>query len=108
MGERRKQEYIWFVTHPEHTTVPVLAPSWELATVQAAAWWGVPWGKVAALCECERKFEAVHCVCQRCGRWYSGKGTLCDPCEKILQTEEQRTRERLRRGGWMELRKRRT
>lgn len=106
MAERKK-EYVWFVEHPEHTTVPVIAASWEQATVQAAEWWGVPWGKVAARCECRRKFEAVHCVCQRCGRWFSGAGTLCEFCETLLKEEENRTRQRIRRGGWMELPKRR-
>lgn len=39
---------IWWVAHPAHTTAVVSAPSWELATVEAARWWDVPWREVAA------------------------------------------------------------
>lgn len=37
MTEKRKKEYVWFVEHPEHTTVPVIAESWEQATVYGQA-----------------------------------------------------------------------
>lgn len=55
-----------------------MAESWELATVEAARFWGVPWGKVAALCECKRRIPgAPRNVCCRCGKVYYGPAPMC-------------------------------
>lgn len=42
---RSKKQICWVVAHPEIGTAFVTADSWEQATVAAADFWGVPWGK---------------------------------------------------------------
>ena len=69
--------------HPECGLAVVDAPNWELATVEAAAWWRVPWKKVAALCECERKEIVPRHVCICCGTIFNGDGSRCTRCEII-------------------------
>ena len=49
-AKRAPPLHLWWVRHPECGLAVVDAPNWELATVEAAAWWRVPWKKVAALC----------------------------------------------------------
>ena len=85
--------------HPRHTTAPVIAENWEQATVKAAQFWGVSWGKVAALCECERKMDTHKGVCMDCGRVFYGGEVLCPRCEEKRKGEERRKQEWLRRGG---------
>lgn len=60
--KKTEPEYIWWVSHPDHTVAVVRAENWEQATVAAAEWWGVPWAKVAAMCEA-RKMERRRAVC---------------------------------------------
>ena len=45
---RSKKQICWVVAHPEIGTAFVTADSWEQATVAAADFWGVPWGKYVA------------------------------------------------------------
>lgn len=99
MAGSRKKEFVFFVKHPNHTTVPVIAENWEQATMKAAEFWGIGWGKVAALCECERTWETHRCVCNRCGTVFHGEEALCDKCTAALQDEERRRREWLKSGG---------
>lgn len=40
----KKTEWLWFVACEGHVTAPVIAESWEQATVEAAKFWGVRWG----------------------------------------------------------------
>ena len=90
-----KKRQLWYVGHADglHAKVWVAADSWEQATVEAAKLWDVPWGTVAAYCvEFNRKPEMKN-VCARCGRFFSGKETLCDACRKVQETEELRTRQ---------------
>ena len=51
----KKDDFLWWVQCEGHYDVPVIAPNWELATVEAAHLWGVPWAKVAARCELREK-----------------------------------------------------
>lgn len=51
VAEKRKRDILWEVGCEGHTDAWVIAENWELATVEAARFWGVPWGKVAASCE---------------------------------------------------------
>ena len=99
----RKKEYVFFVKHPDHTTVPVIAENWEQATVKAADFWGVRWGKVAALCECDRKWDVHRCICTRCGKTFHGAEALCSACTNALKNEEYRRREYMKSGGWQYL-----
>ena len=100
MAGGKKKEFVFFVTHQEHTTVPVIAESWEQATVKAADFWGARWGAVAAMCECERKWEVHRCVCSKCGKAFHGEGAMCSACTRALKDEEQRRREWLKKEGW--------
>ena len=92
-----KGNYLWWVQCEGYPDVPVLAPDWEQATVQAAKLWCVPWAKVAALCELREKLPAITCVYQRCQRVCHGTGTLCDDCVSAVRIEAQRTEAAKRR-----------
>lgn len=100
----------WLVGHPEHCTVPVLAPDWELATVGAARLWGVPWAKVAAECRPEGKKVAKKLVCIKCGRVdYSQRGEtaeaghdgLCAECRLIIRQDEENARRRMNKTWYL-------
>ena len=82
-AKRAPPLHLWWVRHPECGLAVVDAPNWELATVEAAAWWRVPWKKVAALCECERKEIVPRHVCICCGTIFNGDGSRCTRCEII-------------------------
>ena len=71
-GKGKKADFLWWVQCEGHYDVPVIAPNWELATVEAAHLWGVPWAKVAARCELREKLPVVRNVCQRCGKIFHG------------------------------------
>lgn len=55
---RSKKQICWVVAYPEIGTAFVTADSWEQATVAAADFWGVPWGKYVAGMELRQKKEA--------------------------------------------------
>lgn len=87
----KKETLLWRVNHPDHTTAVVIADNWEQATVEAAKWWEVPWGKVAALCECEKKEPILRGVCCDCGdkMWSPGGAKVrCAKCESIARSNE--------------------
>ena len=46
-----KRDILWEIGCEGHTDAWVVAESWELATVEAARFWGVPRRTVAARCE---------------------------------------------------------
>lgn len=79
--KKANPDYIWWVSHPEHTVAVVRAENWEQATLAAAEWWGVPWAKVAALCEARKMERAPRCVCVKCGIVFHGEGLRCARCE---------------------------
>lgn len=87
-----KKEWLWFVACEGHVTAPVIAEDWELATVEAARFWGVPWATVAAQCELQEKRPVVKCVCCRCGTWFHGSGVMCDHCRSETEIEERRVK----------------
>ena len=96
----KKQTFVWWVKHPNHTTAVVVADSWEQATIEAAKWWDVPWGKVAALCEEEKKEELLRGVCCDCGAkmWSPGGAKArCAICEAKARDLENK---RKARPGW--------
>lgn len=82
-AKRAPSDLIWWVRHPDYGTAVVSAPNWELATVEAAKWWGAPWREVAALCECEKTETAIRHVCVHCGQIFHGDGIRCPKCETI-------------------------
>ena len=88
---------VWWVRHPEQGLAIVNAPNWEQATVEAAKWWEVPWGKVAALCECERQEKVPRHVCVRCGQIFNGDGIRCTKCEIVERDRELNRRARARK-----------
>ena len=90
-------DMIWWVSHPDHEVAVVSAPNWEQATVEAARWWDVPWRKVAALCECQRKEKVVRNVCINCGTVFHGEGPLCTRCRIVERDKELNRRARDRR-----------
>lgn len=100
----------WLVGHPEHCTVPVLAPDWELATVGAAKLWGVPWAKVAAECRPEGKKVARKLVCIKCGRVdYTQRGELrdgksdglCPACRFAIRQDEELMAKRMQKTWYL-------
>ena len=96
MGAKKKETFVWWVSHPDHTVAGVVADNWEQATVQAADWWEVPWGKVAALCEMEKKEPLMRGMCCECGAkvWSDGRRVRCAMCEAKARDAEQRRKHR--------------
>ena len=98
-----QREILWEVGCRGHVDTWVLAPDWELATVEAARFWGVPWGKVAALCECKQRIVgAPKNICCRCKKTYFGPPPMCGACRETVKTEEallRRSREQAYRTG---------
>ena len=88
----KRQTFVWWVKHPDHTVAVVIASNWEQATVEAAKWWEVPWGKVASTCECEKKEPILHGTCCDCGnKMWSPIGDVrvrCAKCESIARSNE--------------------
>lgn len=97
MATARKRDYLWFITAPGHVQVPVVAPDWEQATVEAARFWGVPWAKIFCQCELVRKSEVLRNVCIRCKRHFNGEGVECEPCQKLRAIEEKEAQAAARR-----------
>ena len=96
----KKRAVCWVIRHPELGTAWVIADDYEQATVKAAEWWGVPWGKhVAQMRELTRVPYMRH-VCPKCGRIYNGDETMCEKCLKIQETERQETTRRLKATWW--------
>ncbi|MCQ2439455.1 MAG: hypothetical protein MJ074_06810 [Oscillospiraceae bacterium] len=94
MAEKKRKTILWEVGCEGHTDAWVVAPNWEQATVEAARFWGVPWGQVASKCEQKNKIiGAPSNVCGRCGRIYYGVMPLCEACKLTVQTEEALLRE---------------
>ena len=93
-----QREILWEVGCRGHVDAWVLAPDWERATVEAARFWGVPWGKVAALCECKQRIVgAPKNICCRCKKTYFGPPPMCGICAQASRQEEERMRHLLRR-----------
>lgn len=84
MAKKDNRRIVWWVEHPDHGVAVVNAPDWELATVEAAKWWEVPWKKVAAECTCQRKHELPKFTCADCGTIFYGRDgdrVRCAKCE---------------------------
>ena len=95
MAGRDKRNILWEIGCPGHTDSWVTAESWELATVAAAEFWGVPWREVAARCELKKKIVgAPRNICCRCKRICSGPPRVCTACAAALRTEEDICRRR--------------
>ena len=101
MAEKRKRDILWEVGCEGHTDAWVIAENWELATVEAAKVWGLPWGKLVAEMRCVRSWRALRHICQRCGRYFNAEGMLCDACKKTLETEREQTALRLKKTWYM-------
>ena len=104
MAAAKDKTILWEVGCEGHKDAWVIAPTWELATVEAAKFWEVPWREVAAYCEMKRKIVALaRNICKRCGRYiFSGEPPLCDGCLKEAKLEEaelQRCRRRAYQRG---------
>ena len=97
----RNETRIYEVAHPDLGKVWVAAESWELATVEAAKIWGLPWGKLVAEMVCVRNWRAMKHVCARCGRIFNGEGYVCAACEKALATEREQTALRMKKTWYL-------
>lgn len=80
MAGKVSPDCAWRVVHPVHGETVVRAPDWRLATVEAAEWWGVRWGAIAAECEVEKIGDIPRNVCIDCGRIFHGSGLRCEIC----------------------------
>lgn len=105
MARTESRRIVWFVEHPAYPVAIVAAPNWEQATVEAAKWWDVPWGRVAALCREQRREELPKFVCADCraimyGR--DGNRTRCAMCESIARNAPAKARADNRR-FWREM-----
>lgn len=96
MAEKKsKMLTLWMVSHPDHCTVPVTADTREQATVKAAALWGVPWARVAADCDVEKRYEILPHNCPKCGNYvYDPEEEYCTRCRVALRQDEERLQRR--------------
>lgn len=101
MDTAKKEMRCWEVSHPDLGKVWVQAESWELATVEAAKLWGLPWGKLVAEMHCERNWKVWRHVCNRCGRIINSEELLCDACRKAVETEREQTAQRLKKTWYL-------
>lgn len=85
---KNEREAVWRVSHPDHEPTMVRAVNWEQATVEAAAWWQVPWRTVAAECEATKVGDLPRNVCARCGKIFHAEGLLCEMCTCIERDRE--------------------
>ena len=96
MADRKKKDILWEVGCEGHTDAWVIADNWELATVEAAKFWQVPWREVAAACEMKKRIVgAPRNVCCRCGKTYFGEPPMCSFCQKDQKLEEEHLRRKL-------------
>ena len=103
MGKADKKNILWQIGCDGHTDAWVSADNWELATVAAAEFWGVPWREVAAYCEMKQKIVgAPRNICCRCHRTYYGPPYMCAFCKKDVRLEEEHLQRRLKRAYQME------
>ena len=93
----KKTEWLWFVACEGHVTAPVIAESWEQATVEAAKFWGVRWGAVAAACELQEKRPVVKNVCAISAARTSTAAAWCATTAAVRQRS--RSAAHRRRGG---------
>lgn len=106
MAGKVERRILWWVEHPSHTVAIVVAPNWELATVEAAKWWEVPWRTVAAECTLQRKETLPKFVCADCRQIFYGRDgerTRCAMCEAKARDAEA-NREAAARRFWREMR----
>ena len=104
----KNQTVVWWVEHPDHTVAVVIADSWEQATVEAAKWWEVPWGKVVAMCTEKKREPLMRGLCCECGAkvWSSGSARVrCAKCEAVARDLELNRKANNRR-YWKEMRPR--
>lgn len=97
---------VWWVEHPRYGLAIVQAENWEQATVEAAKWWEVPWGKVAAMCELQKKEDLPRLVCVKCHEIVYGmeRGqTMCAKCACIERDRRDSEKANARR-FWKEMR----
>lgn len=101
MDIAKKEMRCWEVSHPDLGKTWVQAESWEMATVEAAKFWGLPWGKLVAEMQCEGIWRAFRHVCHRCGRIFNGEGMVCDACRRAMETDREQTALRLKKTWYM-------
>ena len=98
MAAAKDKTIMWEVGCPGHKDAWVIAPTWELATVEAAKFWDVPWREVAAHCvEKQKIVSPPRNICKRCGHFFQGALPMCDVCKKEAKLEEAHLRRRLSR-----------
>ena len=92
MAKTIRNDYLWEVGCEGHVDAWVVAPNWEQATVEAAKFWGVRWGSVAARCVEKSRIKGYTTnICCRCGRTYYAAPPLCAACKAAVLTEEAET-----------------
>ena len=92
MAKTVRKDYLWEVGCEGHVDAWVVAPNWEQATVEAAKFWGVRWGAVAARCVEKARIRGYATnICCRCGRTYYAEPPLCAACKAVALTEEAET-----------------
>ena len=105
MAKKGEYRTLWWVEHPDHMPAVVVAENWELATVEAAKWWEVPWRRVAALCTLKRKEVLPKFVCVDCRQLFYGRDgnrIRCSMCEAKARDMEANKRAAAKR-FWKEM-----
>lgn len=93
MASGKEKRIVWFLRAPACALAVVAAPSYEQATVKAAEFWGIPWGKIVAQIELERTVEQRANVCAECGAVYNySRDALCAQCRNRKRREHEAMR----------------
>lgn len=106
---QKSERKLWWVEHPDYNVAIVEAESWEQATVEAANWWGVRWGKVAATCTLQKAEELRPIKCKLCPAVFYGQEGEKPVCPKCAARERDRklNEKANARRYWMEMRPKR-
>lgn len=79
----------------------VQAESWPEATIRAAEFWGIPWGKNVANMEQGQTREARKNLCLKCRRIIYGERELCEACEAARLQDRENAERRMKRTWYM-------
>lgn len=96
-----KKVVCWVVELPGRCPAYVQADSWEQATVKAAEFWGVPWGRNVAHMTLQQKMESRKNVCLRCRRIFYEQGELCPACEHARRDDAANAAARMKKTWYM-------
>lgn len=101
MAGKKNTATVYVVTLEGRCPAYVQAESWAEATVRAAEFWGIPWGRNVANMELQQKMEARKNVCLKCRRIIYGERELCEACEAARLQDRENAERRMKKTWYM-------